>query len=60
MKLITDEMENDFTVDQMIGVVKYLQLTNNGSYCEYMDKLEYWTEIGCGEVTVSSCREIEP
>lgn len=53
-------MENDFTVDQMIGVVKYLQLTNNGSYCEYMDKLEYWTEIGCGEVTVSSCREIEP
>lgn len=58
MDIITDEMEKDFTVDQMIGVVKYIRLTNKGRCSDYLEQLEYWSEIGCGEVSVTSCREI--
>ena len=57
MSVITDEMENDFTVDEMIGVVKYLELNNDDAYKYYLELLLGWREDGFGEVIVASCKD---
>lgn len=54
-------IEDDFTVDEMIGVMKWLRITEGRDCCEYyMDQLLEWQEDGFGEVTVSSCKETIP
>ena len=55
--LITDVMEDNFSVTEMIGVAKYLELTNVRHCRDYLEELREWESDGFGESTVKSCRE---
>ena len=53
-----EQYESELTVDEMIGVCKYLNLTTSQDLDEYMSELEEYREIGLGETTVDDCREV--
>ena len=52
------QLEDELTVDEAIGVCKYLILTTPIDLDEYMFILEEYAELGLGETTVSDCREV--
>lgn len=55
--LLFGEVEAQFTVDEMIGVLKWIDLNERRTYDPYMTLLLEWQDDGYGEVTVASCRE---
>ena len=58
MEIITEEMEEEFTVDEMIGVMKYLMMQHARMCNDYYHRLLDFREQGYGEVTVASCYEV--
>jgi len=57
MAEFTPQMLEEFTVDELIGVVKYIQLTTSENMDGMEAELEEYRDMGMGEVPVSSCRE---
>ena len=53
-----EQYEGELTIDEMIGVCKYITLTTPKDLDEYMSILEEYQELGLGEVSVSDCREV--
>jgi len=51
------EIEEELTVDQMIGVLKWIKKTEKVTYTYYQAQLEDWSSEGYGEVTVASCKD---
>lgn len=56
-KLLFGEVEGEFTVDEMIGVLKWIELNERLTYEPYMKLLLEAQDDGFGETTVASCRE---
>jgi len=55
--LLFGEVEGEFTVDEMIGVLKWILRTEGVEYESYITQLNEWQLDGYGEVSVASCRE---
>lgn len=55
--MITEELEKELSVNEMIGVVKYIESQNSRQSEEYLTQLEEWKDDGFGEVSVAECRE---
>ena len=54
----SDQILEEFTVDELIGVVKWIQITTTDDIPDGIeDELEEYRELGMGEVPVLSCRE---
>ena len=55
--MITDELEAELSVDEMMGVVKYIMQRDSKECHEYLEQLVEWHDEGYGEVMVASCRK---
>ncbi len=55
--LFSDQVLEDFTVDELIGVVKWLELTTSSDLSVIAGELDEYKDMEMGEVPVSSCRE---
>lgn len=53
-----EQYESELTVDEMIGVCKYITLTTSKDLDIYMAELEEYQELGLGETTVDDCRKV--
>ena len=53
----SDQILEEFTVDELIGVVKWLKITTNSDMPDIAEKLDEYRDLGLGEVSVKSCME---
>jgi len=58
MAFFPDQILEEFTVDELIGVVKYLQITTANDLTDIEGELEEYQDMGMGEVPVASCRDV--
>ena len=53
-----EKIEEDFTVNEMIGVLKWIRLVDGYQEDCYLDMLTEWQELGSGDTTVADCRRV--
>ena len=53
----SEEVEKKFTVDEMIGVLKWLKMTGEITATQQMDCLLEYRELGLGECSVANCKK---
>lgn len=56
MHVFSLEVENELTVDEMIGVLKWLRIVKRYECEDLYDSLIEWQSEGYGEVIVASCK----
>ena len=50
-------IKEDFTVNELVGVLKWLRLKNKFLGTDYLVQLEEWQDEGYGDSTVKSCED---
>ena len=54
----SEQILEDFTVDELIGVVKWLEITTSSDLALIAGELDEYKSMDMGEVPVASCREV--
>ena len=57
MTIFADYITEDFTVNELVGVLKWLRLTEKNLGDDYLTQLEEWQSEGYGDSTAKSCMD---